>query len=243
VRMSDHQKAPPHIAIIMDGNGRWATSATITAHARSHCRPRNSPTYGQSMHPKNIPILSLFTFSSENWQRPDEEVSLLMSLLSKAITEEIDALEEAGVSLCFSGNIKALAPQLQEEIAQAIARTQHHTKLTLNIMINYGGKWDVLQAAQKLLDNPPDHPITEADFDACLATAPLPPPDLFIRTSGEQRISNFFLWQLAYTELYFTPIYWPDFQAEDLQVAIDDFQQRQRRYGRTGAQCDDIPDA
>ena len=232
---------PRHIAIVMDGNGRWA---------KQRHRPR---TFGHRAGAKavratveaclreKIEVLTLFAFSSENWKRPESEVSALMKLFLNALDREVDELAGYGVRLRFIGERAAFAPELVARMDAAERRTAENTTLVMNVAVNYGGRWDIAQAARALAQRAargelaPDA-IDEAMLAAQLATAGLPEPDLFIRTGGEQRISNFLIWQLAYAELWFTDVLWPDFDVACLQRAIADYGARERRYGRTGEQ-------
>lgn len=184
----------------------------------------------------NVECLTLFAFSSENWKRPEEEVSGLMSLLAAALEREAKGLLKHGVRLKFIGDITAFSEKLQQKIADVEALTSSGEGLLLQIAANYGGRWDIVQAAQQLLDQQPDELLSEDALSAKLSTADVPDPDLFIRTGGERRISNFLLWQLAYSELYFTDTLWPDFDESALLDALDDFASRQRRFGMTGEQ-------
>lgn len=232
---------PRHLAIIMDGNGRWATRRFLprtAGHARGlQAVKRVVEACGQH----GVEYLTLFAFSSENWRRPQEEVSLLMRLFVQTLEREIDKLSERGVRLRVIGNLDAFEPRLQDLILQAQERTAQNTTLHLTIAANYGGRWDILQATQHMLKAQPQlaaHPeqINEQSLAPYLSMAFAPEPDLFIRTGGEQRISNFLIWQLAYTELYFTDRYWPDINAQHLQEAFDWYATRERRFGRTSAQ-------
>jgi undecaprenyl diphosphate synthase len=233
-----HTQQLKHIAIIMDGNGRWAQAQQLPRFEGHVAGLKAVKRIIQACLDQGVPMLSLFAFSSENWRRPETEVSSLMDLFVQALNQEIEALDKLQVSIRFTGNLTQLSPTLQEMIAQAQQQTEHHQRLRLNIAINYGGKWDILQATQaiakKILTNELTiDQIDEAQFNQHLSTTGCCDPDLFIRTSGEQRISNYFLWQLAYTELYFTPTAWPDFDESHLLEAIDEFHKRKRRFGRT----------
>ena len=232
---------PTHLAIIMDGNGRWAQAKNLSRTEGHIAGVEAVKRTIKACLNHHIKIISLFAFSSENWGRPLEEVNALMQLFSDSLSQEANALHEHQVSLRFLGNLSQLSPSLQSQMAQVTQATAHHTRLIVNIMINYGGKWDILQAAQKLAQHLKDHSLeatafSEDTFASYLSTAALPDPDLFIRTSGEHRLSNFFLWQLAYTELYFTPILWPDFDESHLKAALQDFQTRHRRFGQLHSQ-------
>ena len=231
------QKTPQHIAIIMDGNGRWAEKRKlprIAGHTKGVEAVRNIV---QACVERGITYLTLFAFSSENWRRPVEEVSLLMRLFTKALQREVTLLDENQIRLKIIGDLSAFSPVIQELIKQAQIRTAQHQRLTLTIAANYGGRWDILQAVQKMIDSGQTlSPINEQKLSPYLAMSYAPEPDLFIRTGGEQRISNFLLWQLAYAELYFTDVFWPDFNATELEQAINSYQQRERRFGCTSAQ-------
>lgn len=235
---------PKHIAIIMDGNGRWATSRHMprtAGHIRGVQAVRRVVQYCGK---QGVDYLTLFAFSSENWRRPQEEVSLLMRLFVRSLQKEVSKLHKNNIRLRVVGDLTAFEPHLQELIKQAEELTANNTSLTLTIAANYGGRWDILQAIQKLAAAKPDvwrehAPISEEDLAPYLSMAWAPEPDLFIRTGGESRISNFLIWQLAYTELYFTDKYWPEFTDTDLDLAISWYAQRERRFGRTSAQLHD----
>ena len=234
-------KVPRHVAIIMDGNGRWATSRLlprVAGHAKGVEAVR--ATVEACAH-RGVEYLTLFAFSSENWRRPPEEVSVLMRLFIGALEREVLQLAESGIRLKVIGELSAFEPRLRELIAAAMERTAANSRLTLTVAANYGGRWDILQAMRSLLDARPDlarrpELLTEDALAPHLAMSYAPEPDLFIRTGGEQRVSNFLLWQLAYTELFFTDAYWPDFDAAALDRAIASYQMRERRFGRTSAQ-------
>ena len=237
----DHSDTPVHVAIIMDGNGRWATQRMLprtAGHARGVQAVRRVV---EACGRRGVRFLTLFAFSSENWRRPQQEVSLLMRLFVQTLEKEVDKLVEQGVRLRIVGKLDAFEPRLQTLIHDAEARTAHNSALTLTIAANYGGRWDILQAMRRMLAAHPElatrpDELDETRLDPYLAMAYAPEPDLFIRTGGEQRISNFLIWQLAYTELYFTDCFWPDFNAAELDHAIQWYQGRERRFGRTSAQ-------
>ncbi len=232
---------PRHVAIIMDGNGRWATRRhlpRVAGHARGVDSVR---AVVEGCGNAGVSYLTLFAFSSENWRRPADEVTYLMRLFLQAIDREVGKLEKRGVRLRVIGDVSAFEPRLRERIHDAEARTAHNDRLHLTIAANYGGRWDILNATRRLLQARPDlaaepEAIDEASLASHLAMAYAPEPDLFIRTGGEQRISNFLIWQLAYAELYFTDRYWPDFDAAALEEAFAWYRQRERRFGRTSAQ-------
>ena len=194
---------------------------------------------------RGVHYLTLFAFSSENWRRPQEEVSLLMQLFVKALEQEVEKLDRNGVRLRIIGDISRFEPHLQELIRKGEEKTAGNTKLDLTIAANYGGRWDIMQAMNRMLAAFPDRREgwQEADLEPYLSMSFAPEPDLFIRTGGEERISNFLLWQLAYTELYFTPTLWPEFDTVEFDKAIASFQKRERRFGRTSEQLVDSPDA
>jgi len=232
---------PAHVAVIMDGNGRWATSRylpRVTGHAKGVEAVRGIV---KACVDRGIPFLTLFAFSSENWRRPADEVSVLMRLFATALEREVDKMHVSGVRVRVVGDLSRFDARLQQLIRDAEAKTADNQRLTLTICANYGGRWDLLQAMNRLVaEHPGRAHYAESDLAPYLAMAYAPEPDLFIRTGGEQRISNFLLWQLAYTELYFTDAYWPDFDAAALDVAIASYQTRERRFGRTSAQLLDI---
>lgn len=228
---------PNHIAIIMDGNGRWATKRFLpraAGHVKGVEAVRDMV---QECAKRGVSYLTLFAFSSENWRRPNDEVSFLMRLFRAALGREVTRMHENGIRLKVVGDVSRFDDALQKMIIDAQHTTENNSGLTLTICANYGGRWDVLQAMKKLsLESTDIANITEEDLAAHLSMAYAPEPDLFIRTGGEQRISNFLLWQLAYTELYFTDIFWPDFDAKKLDEAISSYQKRERRFGRTSEQ-------
>ena len=232
---------PRHVAIIMDGNGRWATSRLlprVAGHARGVEAVRNVV---EAAARRGVEYLTLFAFSSENWRRPADEVSVLMRLFMTALQRELVELTDNGIRLHVVGDLQAFEPRLRELIASATARPVPDARLTLTVAANYGGRWDILQAMRRLIAERPDlindpGRLDEACLEPYLAMAGTPEPDLFIRTGGEQRISNFLLWQLAYTELYFTDTFWPDFDAAALDAAFASYRNRERRFGRTSAQ-------
>lgn len=229
---------PRHVAIIMDGNGRWAKKRFLprfAGHRRGVETVRDSVKYCLE---RGIEYLTLFAFSSENWRRPEEEVSLLMQLFMRALQQEVAKLDSNGVRLKIVGDLARFDPVLQSLIVAAEQRTAGNDKLTLTLAANYGGRWDILQAVNRLALARPEScgAWSEADLAPFLAMSYAPEPDLFIRTGGEQRISNFLLWQLAYTELYFTDTLWPEFDSAAFADAICSYQQRERRFGRTSEQ-------
>jgi undecaprenyl diphosphate synthase len=228
---------PRHIAIIMDGNGRWATRRflpRVAGHAKGVERVTDAV---EACVERGVEFLTLFAFSSENWRRPAEEVSVLMRLFMTALEREITKMHVNSIRLKVVGDLSRFDAKLQQMIANAERRTANNTRLTLTICANYGGRWDVMQAVGKMVAaNPGATDFSEEQLAPHLTMAYAPEPDLFIRTGGEQRISNFMLWQLAYTEMYFTETFWPDFTSASLDEAILSYQQRERRFGRTSAQ-------
>ena len=234
---------PSHVAIIMDGNGRWAKKRLmprVAGHVRGVEAVRGTVA---ACIERGISYLTLFAFSSENWRRPPEEVSFLMNLFVKSLKDEAVKLNKAGVRLRIVGDLSRFAPDLQQAIAEAEALTAANSTLTLTVAANYGGRWDIMQAFNRLAAAEPDKAgvYSEEDLARYSVMAHAPEPDLFIRTGGEQRISNFLLWQLAYTELFFTDQLWPEFDAAALDQAILSFRKRERRFGRTSEQLLDTP--
>lgn len=232
------RSVPRHVAIIMDGNGRWARKRFLPRVAGHKRGVETLRTVIKAAVNRGIEFLTVFAFSSENWRRPPEEVSFLMDLFVRALNHEVEKLHENGIRLRIVGDLSAFEPRLRELIAAGELRTAGNTRLTLTIAANYGGRWDILQAANRLATLAPERAgrWTEEDLAPYLAMAYAPEPDLFIRTGGEQRISNFLVWQLAYTELYFTDHLWPDFDDQELDAAIGSYQKRERRFGRTSEQ-------
>jgi undecaprenyl diphosphate synthase len=232
-----HGDTPRHVAIIMDGNGRWARSRLlprIAGHRRGLEAVRATV---ENCAERGIDYLTLFAFSSENWRRPAEEVALLMQLFQSALTNEAERLHRAGVRLKVVGDTRRFGRKIGLLIEQAEKLTAQNSRLTLTIAANYGGRWDILQALSRLLaQKSPAEKLDEAALAPYLTMSYAPEPDLFIRTGGEQRISNFLLWQLAYSELYFTDTLWPDFDAAALDRAIASYRSRERRFGRTSEQ-------
>ena len=234
-------KVPRHVAIVMDGNGRWARKRLqprVFGHRAGQQTVRAAVEFCLR---RGIAALTLFAFSSENWQRPPTEVSALMELFLKALDREVDELHGNGVRIRFIGELSAFAPELRTRMQGAMARTQGNEKLALNVAVNYGGRWDIAHAAQQLAAQVQRgertvESIDEAAIAPFFQLAGLPPLDLFIRTGGEKRVSNFLLWQIAYAELYFTDALWPDFDAVAFEHALADYAGRERRYGKTSDQ-------
>lgn len=229
---------PRHIAIIMDGNGRWAKKRflpRVMGHKRGVETVRDVVKQCVNL---GVEYLTLFAFSSENWRRPPDEVKFLMGLFMEALKREVVKLHQNHIRLVLIGDRSRFDPQLLKEIHEAEKLTQHNTRLTLTIAANYGGRWDIHQAVQRMVHAKPElvNGFTESDLDDYLSMHYAPEPDLFIRTGGEKRISNFLLWQLAYTELYFTDTLWPDFDEHSFNHALLSYRQRERRFGRTSEQ-------
>jgi len=239
---TDNNKiVPQHVAVVMDGNGRWAKNRFLPRTAGHKAGVKATRRLVELCAIKGIGALTLFAFSSENWNRPDQEVSSLMSLFLSTLNSELNKLHEQGVRIRFIGDRTRFSENLQASITAAEKKTETNTKLNLNIAANYGGRWDIVKAAQNLsrkLVNGEivENQITEEAFTRELCLVDLPEPDLFIRTGGEQRISNFLLWQIAYTELFFTDTLWPEFNDAAFDEALDWYSKRQRRFGKTGDQ-------
>jgi len=229
---------PRHVAIIMDGNGRWAKSRYLPRVAGHKKGVETVREVTRACIDLGIEFLTLFAFSSENWRRPQEEVTVLRQLFHMALEQEIEKLDRNEIRLKIIGNLAPFGERIGELARRAEEQTASHTRLTLTIAANYGGRWDLLQAIAKLVQKYPAQAdgFTEEQFAPLLAMNYAPEPDLFIRTGGEQRISNFLLWHVAYTELFFTPKLWPDFDRKALDEAIDWFVARERRFGRTSEQ-------
>jgi undecaprenyl diphosphate synthase len=237
---SSTNEVPQTVAIIMDGNGRWAKQRLlprVAGHRRGVEAVR--ATVRASIE-RGVEFLTLFAFSSENWRRPADEVSILMDLFLRALEQEVAKLHENNIRFKVAGEIARFPARIRELIAAGEAQTARNTRLTLTIAANYGGRQDIAQAAQRYFADHPEQaegpPIAPGAFDPYLAMSYAPEPDLFIRTGGERRISNFLLWQLAYTELYFTDLLWPDFDAAALEAAFESYRSRERRFGRTSEQ-------
>jgi undecaprenyl diphosphate synthase len=235
--MSDCRGVPHHIAIVMDGNGRWATRRflpRVAGHKKGVDALRACVRHCGDL---GVKVLTVFAFSSENWNRPAEEVSGLMELLALALSREVPQLQAEGVRIHFVGNRSALSDKVRGGLERAEKLTAGNDRLVLNICFNYGGRWDIAQAAARLAAR--GEPITEDSLAGAMALAHVPDPDLVIRTGGELRLSNFLLWQAAYSELYFSDRLWPEFDAAAIDAAIADYAQRERRFGRTSEQVVD----
>ena len=225
---------PQHIAIVMDGNGRWAKKRFLPRVAGHKQGLESLKRCIKACVKSQVKVLTVFAFSSENWDRPPEEVSALLDLLLRGLNREMNDLHDAGVKVCFLGDRLALSSTLQEGLGQAEHRTSNNQTLTLNVCFNYGGRWDIVNAAQQALAK--GQAITLQSLQENMSTAHCGDPDLVIRTGGEMRISNFLLWQSAYSEFVFSPKLWPEFDESDLKLAINEFNSRERRFGKTGDQ-------
>ncbi|AIL32633.1 polyprenyl diphosphate synthase [Basilea psittacipulmonis] len=235
----NHTEKPNHIAIIMDGNGRWAKQRMMPrnlGHIYGTRAVRRAVKYCLK---HQIPYLTLFAFSSENWRRPKDEVSLLMNLFIRSLKREVQKLKAHGVRLKVVGKLSDFSQELQREIHYAETETACNDKLVLTICANYGGRWDILEAIKKMMNEYPNlaaEELHESHLSAHLSMSWAPEPDLLIRTGGESRLSNFLIWQLAYTELYFTDKYWPEMNDQEFDKACQWYAQRERRFGRTSDQ-------
>jgi undecaprenyl diphosphate synthase len=239
---------PQHVAIIMDGNGRWAHARMLPRYVGHREGVKAVRRIVEACSNKGISVLTLFAFSSENWRRPSDEVGLLMDLFIRTLKKEVDTLHRNGIRIRFIGERSAFPADLREQIAQAEARTRHNRGLNLVVAANYGGHWDITRACRALAQRVAVGEVAPGDITAEMigeytSLSDLPEPDLFIRTGGEQRISNFLLWQLAYTELYFTEILWPAFDEKALDDALQSYASRQRRFGRTAEQVEQLKGA
>ena len=239
----ERQKVPRHVVMIMDGNGRWAKRRALPRFAGHKAGLEVVQKIVTACAERGVEALTLFAFSSENWKRPEKEVSLLMELFLTALRNELKKLTRNNVRLRVIGGIEAFSEKIQNSIEDAERSTENNSGIVLNIAANYGGRWDILNGVKTLYQKIQAgevklEELNESSFNQQLAMADLPEPDLFVRTGGEKRISNFLLWQLAYTELYFTDTLWPDFNDAELDKAIEFFFSRQRRFGRTGEQVE-----
>jgi undecaprenyl diphosphate synthase len=237
----DPERIPRHIAIIMDGNGRWAKARGLKRYMGHNKGVEAVREAVEGCAELGVPFLTVFAFSTENWQRPRTEVNALMELMVRSLHTEMDSMQRNGVKLSAFGDLSALPSRTRKHLEKAIEETRHNTRLTLTLALSYSARWEIMQAIRKIArqvetGNLKTEAITEQVFEQFLASYPLPDPELLIRTSGEQRISNFMLWQIAYTELYFTPVLWPDFKRTHLFEAVAEFQSRRRRFGLTDEQ-------
>ena len=226
-------RIPQHVAIIMDGNGRWARSQGLPRHRGHRAGTRNIRRVLEACVDHGVQVLTIYAFSTENWGRPASEVTGLMSLLEESLTEQIDELHSAGVRIRHSGSLQGVSKTLSLRITDAVKLTENNDRITLNVAFNYGGRAEIVQAVRRICEDgvaPED--ITETLLESYLYTAGLPDPDLIIRTAGEMRLSNFLVWQGAYSEYYSTPTYWPDFGPDELLQAFAAYAGRERRYGR-----------
>ena len=238
---------PKHVAIIMDGNGRWARSRLLPRYVGHREGVKAVRRVVEACRDKGVQALTLFAFSSENWRRPSTEVGLLMELFIRTLRKEVDNLHRNGIRMRFIGDCSAFPEDLRKLIGEAEARTADNRRMDLVIAANYGGHWDITEACRTVAGRVLSGELTPEEItpgtiaeEICISD--LPEPDLFIRTGGEKRISNFLLWQLAYTEFYFCDCLWPDFDEREMQLAIDEFQRRQRRFGKTGEQLEVTPE-
>ncbi|MDR7544620.1 MAG: isoprenyl transferase [Armatimonadota bacterium] len=232
----DRLRLPRHIAIIMDGNGRWAAARGLPRAAGHRAGREAVRRTVAGCRELGVPVLTLYAFSTENWRRPADEVAALMELLHEAVIDEADELHRNGIRLRISGDLESMASPIRRELERAMALTSANEAMVLNVALNYGGRAEIVRAAQRLAAEVAAgrlvvDAIDEGAFTRHLYTGDLPDPDLLIRTAGEQRLSNFLLWQSAYAEFYFVDVYWPDFAREHLMAAIAEFQRRQRRFG------------
>jgi len=226
-------RVPRHVAIIMDGNGRWARARGLPRLAGHRAGTQNIRRVLEACVEYGIEVLTIYAFSTENWGRPDDEVRGLMRLLEETIARELPELHARGVQIRHSGSLERISESLKRKIRQAVEQTKGNQRIILNVAFNYGGRAEILNAVRRIIsDGIPAEEVDEELFTRYLYTAGLPDPDLIIRTAGEMRLSNFLLWQSAYAEYYSTPTYWPDFDQEELRKALDAYAARERRFGR-----------
>ena len=235
------ERLPKHIAIIMDGNGRWANERGKPRLFGHQSAIQSVREVAEASAELGVEYLTLYAFSTENWNRPVAEVSGLMSLLAQTIKAEVKTLNDNNIRLNAIGDLKSLPKANYDQLMQAIEGTRHNTRMTLTLALSYSGRWDLTQASRRMAQDVAEgklkpETISDQTISSYLSTAGMPDPELLVRTSGEERISNFLLWELAYSELYFTPKYWPDFRKPDLYEAILDYQHRERRFGKTSEQ-------
>ncbi len=234
-------RIPKHIAIIMDGNGRWAKKygkPRVFGHRNGVKAVREITETAADL---GVKCLTLYAFSTENWNRPRLEVNALMSLLVETLRIEINSMNENNIRLNAIGDLTKLPKRTYETLMEGIEKTKNNDRMMLNLALNYSGRWEIINAVKKIVEDSKNDTISAEDlnddlFEKYLTTSGIPDPELLIRTSGEYRLSNYLLWQIAYSELYFAPIYWPDFREEDFYKAIIDYQQRERRFGKTSEQ-------
>lgn len=240
-KLNENLKHARHVAIIMDGNGRWAQSKgkhRVLGHKHGVKSLRRAIAFASE---QKLEVLTLFAFSSENWQRPEQEVNMLMALFFTVLSSEVKKLQKNNIKLKVIGELSGFSESLQKKIIEAENATQDNTGLVVNVAANYGGRWDITQATKKLATlvaagKLKIEDINEQLLNSVICLAELPPVDLLIRTGGDQRISNFILWQLAYAEFYFSDVLWPDFDGREFQYALDVFSSKERRFGKTAAQ-------
>jgi undecaprenyl diphosphate synthase len=234
----DHpvEQVPEHVAIIMDGNGRWALKRSLPRLAGHHAGTENLRRIIRASVEFGIKYLTIYAFSTENWGRPREEVDGLMRILEDVLDKELNELNEQGVQIRHLGRLDQLSPRLQKKVIHAVETTRQNSRLILNVALNYGGRDELINAVQQIIrDGVAAEDVTAELVSHYLYTAGIPDPDLIIRTSGELRISNFLIWQSAYSEWYVTPVFWPDFGKEEFRKALEEFVQRDRRYGKVSA--------
>jgi undecaprenyl diphosphate synthase len=234
------EKLPKHVAIIMDGNGRWAKAKGLPRSIGHRQGTENLRTIIKAAVEFGVEIMTIYAFSTENWSRPRKEVQLLMRILEMVIDRELRELDSQGVQIRHIGELDGIDPRLADKVRKACDTTRHNTRLILNVAFNYGGRDEIVHAVQAIVKSGLAYEnITEEVIGNYLYTAGLPDPDLIIRTSGEYRISNFLIWQGSYAEYYYTPVYWPDFNKEEFRKALQEYQNRRRRFGKTDAQIDE----
>ncbi|MCX7689751.1 MAG: isoprenyl transferase [Thermoflexus sp.] len=236
-QMEKMLKIPTHIAIIMDGNGRWAKARGLPRLAGHRAGTENLRRVIEACADLGVRILTIYAFSTENWRRPPDEVYGLFGILEQMIDRELDSLDRNGVQIRHLGTLEGVPERLQQKIRMAIERTKGNSRLILCVAFNYGGRQEIVEAVRRIIaDGVPPEAVDESTISRYLYTAGLPDPDLIIRTSGEMRLSNFLLWQAAYSEFYVTPVYWPDFDREELLKAIEAYSRRERRFGQISEQ-------
>lgn len=236
MKKEQKKRSPQHVAVIMDGNGRWARARQLPRLAGHRAGVENLRRILRAAVEFKVPILTIYAFSTENWERPADEVEGLMNILQDVIDQELDELHQNGVQLRHLGHLEKLSPLLQEKVKHAVALTSENSTLVLNIAWNYGGRDEILHAVKQMIqDNIDPDNVTEDVFSSYLYTAGIPDPDLIIRTSGEMRVSNFLIWQGAYAEYYVTDTFWPDFDKDAFRKALDSYASRNRRFGRVDA--------
>lgn len=240
---SDLSINPQHVAIIMDGNNRWAKQQGLQGVEGHRQGAKTVRKTVENCVRAGVKVLTVYAFSSENWRRPEHEVNALMNLFLQALAEEVPDLNDNGIRLTFIGDLSAFEPKLRQNMVEAMELTAANQRMTFAVAVNYGGQWDIANACQQLAKEVEQGALTSQQItpervQQYISLGDLPPPDLCIRTGGEQRISNFLLWQIAYSELYFTETYWPDFDRAELEKAFADYRGRQRRFGRTSQQVE-----